>query len=58
MQNMPKEEEEEEEAVFIRRRRRLSLLVKIERDPLNSQHAQHRSVDTTVHRSSHGPMRA
>ena len=47
------EEEEEEEAVFIRgvntkrRRRRLSLLVKIEGDPLNTQHAQHRSVQAT-----------
>ena len=36
-------DEEEEEAVFIRgRRRRWSLLVKIEGDPLKTQHAQHR----------------
>ena len=39
-------DEEEEEAVF-RRRRRLSLLVKIEEDPLNAQHAQHRPVQAT-----------
>ena len=53
--------EEEEEAVFIsvvntnedppprrrRRRRRWSLLVKIEGDPLNTQHAQHRPVQAT-----------
>ena len=42
-----KEEEEEEEAVFIRRMRSLSLLVKIEGDPINTQHAQHRSVQAT-----------
>ena len=30
-----------------RRRRRLSLLVKIEGDPLNTQHAQHRPVQAT-----------
>ena len=36
------EEEEAEEIVFD-----LSLLVKIEGDPLNTQHAQHRSVQAT-----------
>ena len=42
------QEEEEEEAVFIRGvRRRWSLPVKIEGDPLNTQHAQHRSVQAT-----------
>jgi len=30
-----------------RRRRRLSLLVIIEGDPLNTQHAQHRPVQAT-----------
>ena len=54
--NAHQAQEEEEEAVFIsvvntnedpRRRRWWSLLVKIEGDPLNTQHAQHRSVQAT-----------